>query len=107
MAQKFKNDVERWRSHLAAERDAMALYLALARTDKDTARADIWRALAAVEQRHASRWIEKRREAGEPVSRACPESGSRGRRTARGWPAPRVRWAWHTGDTAGPRGRRR
>ena len=68
MAQKFKNDAERWRSHLAAERDAMALYQALAETDKDQARASIWRALAAVEQRHASRWIEKLRAAGEPVS---------------------------------------
>src|SRR5918998_842939 len=68
MAQKFKSDVDRWRSHLAAERDAMALYLALARTDKDKARADIWRALAAVEERHAGRWIEKLRGAGEAVS---------------------------------------
>ena len=68
MAQKFKSYVDRWRSHLAAEREAMALYLALADSDKDTARADIWRALAAVEQRHASRWIEKLRAAGEWVS---------------------------------------
>ena len=68
MAQKFKTDVDRWRSHLAAERDAMALYRALAETDKDQARAGIWRALAAVEQRHASRWIEKLRAAGESVS---------------------------------------
>lgn len=68
MVQKFKTDVDRWRSHLAAERDAMALYRALAETDKDRARANIWRALAAVEQRHASRWIDKLRAAGEAVS---------------------------------------
>jgi vacuolar iron transporter family protein len=68
MAQKFKTDVERWRAHLAAERDAMALYRALAETDKDRARAEIWRALVAVEERHASRWIAKLRAAGETVS---------------------------------------
>ena len=67
MPQQFKNDVERWRSNLAAERDAMALYRALARVDKDRARAEIWRELAAVEDRHAARWIEKLRAAGETV----------------------------------------
>ena len=64
MAPKFKNDIERWRSNLAAERDAMALYLALVNVDKDPKRADIWRQLAESEDRHASRWIGKLRAAG-------------------------------------------
>jgi len=67
MAPKFKNDVERWRSNLTAERDAMALYQALSRVDRIPARAQIWRELVQVEDRHARRWIEKLRAAGETV----------------------------------------
>jgi VIT1/CCC1 family predicted Fe2+/Mn2+ transporter len=67
MAAKFKDDVARWRSNLAAERDAMALYLTLAAVDKDTARAEIWRQLAAIEDRHARRWIDKLQAAGAGV----------------------------------------
>lgn len=63
----FKNDVERWRAHLAAERDAQGLYLALAEADRDPARGAIWRELAAVEERHGQRWIEKLQAAGVPV----------------------------------------
>ena len=67
MAARFKNDAERWRSNLAAERDALALYLALASVEKDPARAEIWRQLADAERRHADRWIAKLRAAGQPV----------------------------------------
>ena len=59
MAPVFRNDVERWRAHLTAERDAEGLYLALAQADRNAARAAIWRELAAVEERHGQRWIEK------------------------------------------------
>ena len=67
MAHVFKNDLDRWRAHLTAERDAEALYLALARAERDPARAAIWRELAAVEERHGRRWIEKLEAAGVPV----------------------------------------
>ena len=67
MVAKYKNDVERWRSNLSAERDAMALYQALAQFEKDPARAEIWRELAAAEERHADRWISKLRAAGQTV----------------------------------------
>jgi VIT1/CCC1 family predicted Fe2+/Mn2+ transporter len=67
MAPLFKNDVERWRAHLAAERDAEGLYLALAQADRNAARASIWRELAAVEERHGQRWVEKLQAAGVPV----------------------------------------
>src|SRR6266496_1374458 len=67
MSPLFKNDVERWRAHLAAERDAQGLYLALAQADRNGARAAIWRELAAVEERHGQRWVEKLQAAGAPV----------------------------------------
>jgi VIT1/CCC1 family predicted Fe2+/Mn2+ transporter len=67
MATVFRNDVERWRAHLAAERDAEGLYRALAAADRDAARAAIWRELAAVEERHGRRWVEKLQAAGEAV----------------------------------------
>src|SRR6266540_1076447 len=67
MATRFRSEVERWRSNLAAERDALALYQALVRVEKEPARAQIWRELAAIEERHASRWLDKLRAAGEEV----------------------------------------
>jgi VIT1/CCC1 family predicted Fe2+/Mn2+ transporter len=70
MAPVFKNDVERWRAHLTAERDAEGLYLALAQADRNAARAAIWRELAAVEERHGQRWIEKLEAAGADVPAA-------------------------------------
>src|SRR5215212_8549264 len=69
MPQTFKNDVERWRAHLIAERDAQDLYLALADADRDAARAAIWRELAAVEERHGQRWIDKLTAAGAEIPR--------------------------------------
>jgi vacuolar iron transporter family protein len=67
MAANLKNDVERWRSNLGAERDAQALYLALVRVDKNPRRAQVWQELAEIEQRHADRWIGKLRDAGEKI----------------------------------------
>lgn len=68
MADKVERDVDRWRRHLAAERDAIALYRGLADADKDVARGRILQSLASVEERHAGRWIQKLRAAGENVS---------------------------------------
>ncbi len=67
MAARFKNDEERWRSNLAAERDAMALYQALVRVDKDPRRIRVWQELVDIEQRHADRWVEKLRGLGLEV----------------------------------------
>ena len=67
MARRQKSDVERWQSNLAAERDAQALYLALARAEKDSGRAGLFRQLAGVEERHARRWVDKLRDAGVAV----------------------------------------
>ncbi len=67
MPPEFKNDIDRWRSNLAAERDALALYLSLAQVEQDATRREIWRELAAAEQRHADRWIDKLRAEGQVV----------------------------------------
>ncbi|MFN8525224.1 MAG: VIT1/CCC1 transporter family protein [Chloroflexota bacterium] len=68
MAKGYKNEVERWRAHLAAERDAIGLYQGLVRAEKVPARAAIWQQLVETEERHAERWAEKLRAAGEPVN---------------------------------------
>jgi vacuolar iron transporter family protein len=65
-AQENANRVRRYREMLASERDAAQLYLALA--DADTgARSDVFRRLAAVEERHAAHWEQRLREAGADV----------------------------------------
>ncbi len=61
------DDVKRWKEHLAQERDGQVLYRALSQADTNKERAEVWRELAATEERHAARWAEKLREAGEPV----------------------------------------
>src|SRR5829696_5790738 len=61
-------DVRRWRTHLANERDGQALYRSLAAVDKNGERAKVWLELAQSEERHAARWVQKLREAGEHVS---------------------------------------
>ena len=61
-------EVRRWREHLANERDGQALYRALAAVDKNGERARVWAELARNEERHAARWVQKLREAGEHVA---------------------------------------
>ena len=66
----------RWREMLASERDAAAMYDALAGTEVGE-RAEILRELAEVERRHAAHWEERLREAGHSV----PPPGRPGLRT--------------------------
>lgn len=59
-------DVRRYRAMLASERDAAALYHALAAAEEGTRR-DAFTQLAAIEERHAAHWEAKLREAGAEV----------------------------------------
>lgn len=81
-----KADVRRYRAMLAAERDAAALYQALAAVESGTRR-DAFTELAAIEERHAAHWEAKLREAGAEV----PAAGRPGLRTRLlGWLSRRV-----------------
>jgi VIT1/CCC1 family predicted Fe2+/Mn2+ transporter len=64
--EKKSNRAPRWRELLASERDAEAMYRGLAETEQGERRA-IFEELASIEQRHASHWETKLRDAGEPV----------------------------------------
>jgi VIT1/CCC1 family predicted Fe2+/Mn2+ transporter len=66
-----------WRRNLEAERDAAALYLRLAAAEAQPALADVYRRLAATEQKHVTYWEGRFREAGLPA------------------PTPRVSWRVH------------
>jgi len=57
-------DVEQSRANLRLERDAIALYDALATIEKDPGRASAFRTIAANERRHADVWANKLRELG-------------------------------------------
>jgi len=69
--------LDRWRDALAAETDAAAVYRALAGAEKNDSRRGLLEALAADEERHATNWEEKLREAG--VDSVEPEPGQRAR----------------------------
>jgi len=64
-------DVERSLDNLKLERDAIALYDALSRIEKDERRASAFRVIAGNERRHADIWATKLRELGADV----PEPG--------------------------------
>ena len=51
-----KEDLRRYADNYLREQEGVALYQALARAEKDPARADIFKRLAAAENRHAVRW---------------------------------------------------
>lgn len=74
MAQKklTREDLERYRSNYLAEMDGIALYRALAATEKDEKRAQIFEQLARAEERHANRWSGLLRLAGEPPPEYSP-----------------------------------
>ena len=56
-------------ANLKLERDAIALYEALARIEKNPARASAFRTIAANERRHADIWADKLRDLGAPMPR--------------------------------------
>lgn len=66
-----------WLHHLADEADAAFLYRELARGERDPARAEVYRKLAAVEDRHVEVWRELLAEHGHPVEVPRPSAGAR------------------------------
>jgi vacuolar iron transporter family protein len=60
-------DAVRWRRNLLDERDSAGLYRRIADAEDDERLASVYRRLAAAEERHASYWEERLREAGAPV----------------------------------------
>ena len=62
-----KKDVERYRDNLRDEVDGEALYLALARQERDENLKEVFTRLAESERRHQSLWRTRLAEAGEPV----------------------------------------
>jgi VIT1/CCC1 family predicted Fe2+/Mn2+ transporter len=77
--------VRRYRELLASERDAAALYRAMAGADTG-ARSDVFRKLAEIEERHAAHWESQLREAGADVP---PLSAASARTRLLGWLARR------------------
>jgi VIT1/CCC1 family predicted Fe2+/Mn2+ transporter len=67
-------DLRQSAENLKLERDALALYEALARIERDPIRAEAFRQIAANERRHAEIWAEKLRNLGAPTP---PASGPR------------------------------
>jgi vacuolar iron transporter family protein len=59
--------VQRWRELLASERDAAALYSRLADAEQADDRAQVFRELSEIEQRHAAHWESRLRSAGAEV----------------------------------------
>jgi VIT1/CCC1 family predicted Fe2+/Mn2+ transporter len=63
-------DLEQSLANLKLERDAIALYDALSRIERDPKRAVAFRTIAGNERRHAEIWAGKLRDVGAPVPRA-------------------------------------
>lgn len=75
-----------WLHHLSDEADAAFLYRELARSEADPARAELYRKLANVEDRHVSMWRGLLAEQGHPVPVPGPSRSAR----FRAWVARRV-----------------
>jgi vacuolar iron transporter family protein len=75
-----------WLHHLEDEADAAFLYRELARAEPDTPRADLYRRLADVEDRHVELWRKLLAEHGHSVNVPRPSRGAR----LRAWVARRV-----------------
>src|SRR5918995_1925104 len=75
-----------WLHHLEDEADAAFLYRELARAERDPARADIYRKLAAVEDRHVEMWRKLLADNGHQVGVPSPSRGAR----MRAWLARRL-----------------
>jgi VIT1/CCC1 family predicted Fe2+/Mn2+ transporter len=66
-----------WREHWQDEADAAFLYRLLADAEKDAGRADVYRRLAAVEDRHAALWRKHLSEAGVECGTPVPSRRAR------------------------------
>ena len=75
-----------WLHHLADEADAAFLYRELALAEPDPARAELYRRLAGVEDRHVAMWRELLAQQGDLVPVPTPSRGAR----FRAWLARRV-----------------
>jgi VIT1/CCC1 family predicted Fe2+/Mn2+ transporter len=75
-----------WLHHLEDEADAAYLYRELAEAERDTHKADLYRKLAAVEDRHVEMWRKLLAENGHHVEPPPPSRGAR----LRAWVARRV-----------------
>jgi vacuolar iron transporter family protein len=75
-----------WLHHLADEADAAYLYRELARAEPDGTRADLYRRLAEVEDRHVGMWRELMAREGHTAPVPAPSRGAR----LRAWLARRV-----------------
>jgi len=69
--------VASWRHHLADEADAAFLYRELAEAEPDSRRADLYRQLAAVEDRHVDLWRRLLSEHGYIADIPQPSAGAR------------------------------
>jgi VIT1/CCC1 family predicted Fe2+/Mn2+ transporter len=66
-----------WLHHLEDEADAAYLYRELAKTERDAGRANLYRRLAAVEDRHVEMWRQLLVEHGHQVQPPAPSPGAR------------------------------
>jgi vacuolar iron transporter family protein len=71
------DSVAGWRHHLADEADAAFLYRELARAEPDPHKADLYRQLAAVEDRHVDMWRRLLSEHGHTAEIPQPSAGAR------------------------------
>src|SRR5215470_220463 len=64
-----KDDLKRYADNFLREQEGIALYRALAKAERDAARAEIFERLAKAEERHAARWARllKHNDAGVPL----------------------------------------
>lgn len=74
-----------WLHHLGDEADAAFLYRAMAGTERDPTKADVFRKLAAVEDRHVDMWRKLLADHGHAVEAPAPSAGAR----LRAWSARR------------------
>ncbi|HZS51633.1 MAG TPA: VIT1/CCC1 transporter family protein [Bryobacterales bacterium] len=72
-----KQEIARYRANLQDEIDSVSLYNTLARCERQPQLAEVYRRLAAVEERHAHFWEQKLREAGVVMKRRKPGWRSR------------------------------
>src|SRR5919109_4043913 len=75
-----------WLHHLEDEADAAFLYRELARAERDPRKADLYRQLAGVEDRHVEMWRKLLADHGHPVAVPSPSRGAR----LRAWLARRL-----------------
>jgi VIT1/CCC1 family predicted Fe2+/Mn2+ transporter len=77
MSQKTQPDVKRWLENRQEEVDSAFQYLAMAAGERRAPVADVYRRLAAVEEKHASFWEQRLRDAEHPVGPRRPSLRAR------------------------------